>query len=539
MKSFFSLVLVFLMTVSVFSLFPLKPIEAQTVNTGDFDTSEIVVILKDGYTINDLRKKTRLNDINLTQSLPNSNLVIVKLTDSKLKELGVTKRNSIDKNQKGFNRSKYFELIQDLQSDPSVLIAEPNYVYYLPDQSTKEEFSEDTITHIQTDTASNKIVVAVVDTEINGNHPAISSRIYRKAGKVVGYDFVNNDKNPFNSGATHATAVAGIIAGITNTANGFKGGTCGDTCVIMPLAVCSQGICSSGHIFSAIEFAATNGARVVNMSFGGSSSGMSMGYLIGKYFKEKGIVFVAAAGNDGGTKKFYPAADMNVVSVGALVGNSYRAPFSNYGSWVDIGAPGMNVKTIGTGTSYTSQSGTSVAAPHVSGTIARFLYSQPAHIAYLVEKIILVDGHKDYANNVPSVGKGISNLSKMRNSTVLSDKMLYPTRQINAIHLRPYTFKWIVSENNNLQRYLFRITNKEKTNTLYAEYFQTGDGKLECSIDISTCILKLGLSYLDLPLTSMTRYNWEVIPVDENNQPTESARDLLQYQVWFKGINIQ
>ena len=131
----------------------------------------------------------------------------------------------------------------------------------------------------------------------------------------------------------------------------------------------------------AIDRAVTDGAKVINMSLGGADYSLSLNDAVQDAWNA-GVVIVAGAGNDGNTALFYPAALDNVVSVGAFDEDGARASFSNYGSWVDISAPGNTIMstypmaqcglstTPGDTGCYQWLSGTSMATPYVAGAAA-------------------------------------------------------------------------------------------------------------------------------------------------------------------------
>jgi thermitase len=128
-------------------------------------------------------------------------------------------------------------------------------------------------------------------------------------------------------------------------------------------------------IANGIRWAADNGAKVINMSLGGYSASSTVQDAV-NYAWGKGVVLVAAAGNDNTTSKLYPAAYDNVIAVAATDRNDRKASFSNYGDWVDIGAPGASILSTtpdhrsriwGRGVKYAYGSGTSMATPFVAG----------------------------------------------------------------------------------------------------------------------------------------------------------------------------
>ena len=205
-------------------------------------------------------------------------------------------------------------------------------------------------------TGDSSVVVAVVDSGVQSNHPDLGTL-------VAGYDFVNNDSDPSDDEG-HGTAVAGIIAAQGNNGIGIAG-VCWK-CQIMPVKVIgSDGSGTDSAVANGIIWAANNGADVINLSLGGPSYSRTLADAV-SYAQAKNVVVVAAAGNDGSDAPSYPAADSGVISVGAVDESDNRYGWSNYGSWVQVDAPGCTYSTD-LSSSYGSFCGTSAAAPFVSG----------------------------------------------------------------------------------------------------------------------------------------------------------------------------
>ena len=205
-------------------------------------------------------------------------------------------------------------------------------------------------------TGDSSVVVAVVDSGVQSNHPDLGTL-------VAGYDFVNNDSDPSDDEG-HGTAVAGVIAAQGNNGIGIAG-VCWK-CQIMPVKVIgSDGSGTDSAVANGIIWAANNGADVINLSLGGPSYSRTLADAV-SYAQAKNVVVVAAAGNDGRDAPSYPATDSGVISVGAVDESDNRYGWSNYGSWVQVDAPGCTYSTD-LSSSYGSFCGTSAAAPFVSG----------------------------------------------------------------------------------------------------------------------------------------------------------------------------
>ncbi len=248
---------------------------------------------------------------------------------------------------------------------PEVLFAEPNFIahaIHVPnDTSWASQYGPTKIRceqawDMQKGDAS--VVIAIVDTGIDKNHTDLAAKL------VAGYDFVSNDTDADDNNG-HGSHCAGIAAAITDNSLGIAG--VASNCSLMPIKVLSAaGSGSNSDIAAGINWAADHGAHVISMSLGGSSKSTTLESAV-NYAWGKGVVVVAAAGNNGNQTKFYPAAYGNCIAVAATDSNDARASFSTYGTWVDVAAPGVNVYSSYDGNTYATLSGTSMACPHVAG----------------------------------------------------------------------------------------------------------------------------------------------------------------------------
>jgi subtilisin family serine protease len=203
-------------------------------------------------------------------------------------------------------------------------------------------------------------VIAILDTGVRLDHPDLASNL------VPGYDFVNGDSTPADDHG-HGTLVAGAAAARGHNGTGVAGACW--TCGIMPVKVAgSSGSASYSAIASGLRWAADRGARVANISFAGPTASTTLTSAV-QYALSKNMLVVAAAGNAGTSTPQYPAAIAGVLSVGASNSVDQLYSYSNYGTWVDVSAPGSVWTTTYQG-SYTSAGGTSLAAPLVAGIAA-------------------------------------------------------------------------------------------------------------------------------------------------------------------------
>lgn len=243
------------------------------------------------------------------------------------------------------------------------------------------------------------VVVAIIDTGVAYENYGEYQLAPDFAGTAftAGYDFINNDSHP-NDDEGHGTHVAGTVAETTDNAIGAAG--LAYRCTLMPIKVLDgEGVGSSSALAEGVRWAADNGADVINMSLGfpsGSSGGSVVREAI-RYAYNKGIILVAAAGNEGNDAGYngginYPAAHPEVVAVGAIRYDKRTTNYSNYGSAITCVAPGgkVNLDQNGDGQSdgilqqtisrgnptnfrYYFYEGTSQASPHVAAAAAMFV----------------------------------------------------------------------------------------------------------------------------------------------------------------------
>jgi subtilisin family serine protease len=249
------------------------------------------------------------------------------------------------------------------------------------------------------------VTVAVIDTGVDYTHPDLAPNY---AG---GDDFVFLDGDPMDDHG-HGTHVAGTIAAALDNLTGDPATAEGVTGVapnarILAYKVCrADGTCDDFAIQQAIARAVTDGANVINLSLGESEYSQSLNDAVQDAWNA-GLVIVAGAGNDGTTTPFYPAAFDNVISVAAFDEDHLRPSFSNYGTWVDISAPGNAIlstypltecgssATPGDMGCYAFNTGTSMATPHVAGAAALIWSRNDVTSNGLVVEILLnsADGH--------------------------------------------------------------------------------------------------------------------------------------------------
>ena len=275
---------------------------------------------------------------------------------------------------------------------------------------------------------SKNIIVAVIDTGIDYNHPDLAFNVWRNpaakayletgvdkdgstvTGDIVGWDFVHNDNLPFDD-HMHGTHCSGTIGAVGNDGKGISG--VAQRVSIMGVKFLSaEGSGDTVTAIKAIEYAVSRGAKILSNSWGGKGDD---GYnnALEESIRQaelRGVLFVAAAGNDGtnnDSDPAFPAAfrGANMLTVAATNERDQMAFFSNYGvQSVHVGAPGSGIYSTTPNKGYTQLSGTSMAAPHVSGAAA-LVWAQFPNAGFAEIKRRLMT----YGDDIPSLnGKTIT-----------------------------------------------------------------------------------------------------------------------------------
>ncbi len=289
-------------------------------------------------------------------------------------------------------------------------------------------------------------IVAIIDTGVNQDHEELMYRLWTNSDEIpnngrdddnngyiddhTGYNFMNNTPDITDQNG-HGTGVASIIAANTDNGRGMAGINWNSKLMVLK-ALNSAGGGEYAVVAKALRYAADNGAQVINMSFGTYFDSTELSGAV-DYAINKGVVIVAAAGNNAQNQLLYPASYAKVISVGAVDSSGQRASFSNYGNNLDVMAPGLNVlmaNYIGNN-SYAYGSGTSFAAAHVTGLASLILSRNPALSPTQVENII--KSTTSNYGNVLEYGNGIVNAASALGSTQISDQI---TAQITASSAR-------------------------------------------------------------------------------------------------------
>jgi len=307
--------------------------------------------------------------------------------------------------------------IVNYRKDPDVLYAEPNYIVRTTNTPNDTRFGElwglyntgqsggtpgaDIHAPSAWDitTGSSSVVVAVIDTGVNYNHPDLSANMFRNSADCIpngidddgngrvddcfGIDTANNDSDPLDDNM-HGSHVAGTIGSIGNNEAGVVGINWNVS--LMPCKFLdASGSGSTAGAIACLEYVRAMKDRGVNViatnnSWGGGGFSQALFDAIQRH-QEAGILFIAAAGNgnfqgiglNNDQTPFYPCAYSlsNIICVAATSRSDDRAAFSNYGRrTVHIGAPGVEILSTALNSGYATLNGTSMATPHVTGTAA-------------------------------------------------------------------------------------------------------------------------------------------------------------------------
>lgn len=252
-------------------------------------------------------------------------------------------------------------------------------------------------------TGTEEIIIAVLDTGIDFEHPDIDDKVLPD-----GYDFVNNDPDPTDDHG-HGTHVAGIAAAETDNSEGIAGVAW--NCKILPIKILDDtGWGDVDWEIQGIIWAIEQGADVINLSLGGDMPSQAEREAIMDAY-ENDVVVVASAGNDGGAILYPAAYDDYVLAVAATINNDDRATFqntallpspweSNYGPEIDVAAPGYEIISLVptwypeliwgdfTLPPYGISSGTSMSAPHAAGLAALIRSIKPELTAEDIMNVI-------------------------------------------------------------------------------------------------------------------------------------------------------
>ncbi len=267
-------------------------------------------------------------------------------------------------------------------------------------------------------TGSSSVLVGIIDTGIDYQHPDLEQNIAVNSGEVrsngvdddgngrvddyYGYDFANDDGNPMDDDASdgHGTHCAGTV-GARGDNDGGIAGVNWRVGLVAVKVLDAQGNGFLSDIAAGIDYAVDRGAAVVSLSLGGPSDSATLENAITRA-KQQGVLVVVAAGNESENNDIVPSYPANspsdnVLSIAATNSSDALASFSNYGAdTVDIAAPGAAILSTFPGGTYVSESGTSMAAPFVAG-VAALMKSANTSLSYGKIRDLILSSADDVA----------------------------------------------------------------------------------------------------------------------------------------------
>lgn len=340
-KKLLKITSVMIMAFLILNCFPVSPVFSASAGA-----NRVILKLSAGKSIDRILTKYKAS---IDEYLPELDAYLVRLQDGSSRE----------------------DILYNMGKDTAIEYSQPNYEYSICFSSNDPDYSKQWgFPKVRADLAKDLlpekdyITVAVLDTGLYQAHPDLTGK------NVSGYNAISSSDST-NDDNGHGTHVSGIISAAANNGTGIAG--VASRSLIMPVkAADSSGIGCTINLSKGIVWAADHGARVINISMAGPNYDRLLQSAV-DYAYNKGVTVVAAAGNSNSSKPYYPAALNHVIAVSAIGKSVSKAPFSNYGNYVDLAAPGADVYSTTSDGKFGYMSGTSMASAYVAGAAAYLL----------------------------------------------------------------------------------------------------------------------------------------------------------------------
>lgn len=359
---------------------------------GNSASGKYIVKLKDGKTLKSVQSKISGNKTFSTLStvehsdelLDNTYVVEMDAKTASMSAKAQTKALQATVSQvEKLNEVEYVEPVQTYHALSSDVLS--SYQWSLKNLGKNEgtkgaDVQNDKLQSLLSTKKVKDTVIAVVDTGVDYTLADLKGHVDPSIGK----NFVDETTGPLDDNG-HGTHVAGIIAAEAN--NGYSIQGLDQHAKIMPVKVLTaDGAGDTETIARGIKYAASHGAKVINLSLGGSYSRTLEAAM--QYASSKGVAVIAASGNDGQMGISYPGRSRYAISVGATNDWDIVSDYSNFGEKLDLVAPGTNIPSLVPNGNVTYMSGTSMAAPHVAA-VAGLLRSVDSTLSVSDIKTIL------------------------------------------------------------------------------------------------------------------------------------------------------
>ncbi|MBI3924239.1 MAG: S8 family serine peptidase [Armatimonadetes bacterium] len=439
------------------------------------------------------------------------------------------------------------EAAEKLGSQPEVEWAEPNYRWSASEVTPNDAYygqlwglknvgqsiggitgtvGADTKTSFGWDVTqgSSNVVVAVIDTGVDYQHPDLAPNMWINSDEVAangldddgngvvddvhGFNAITGSGNPMDD-HYHGTHVAGTIAAVGNNGSGVIG-VAPKVRIMACKFLAADGYGYTDDAIECIQYAYSNGAQISNNSWGGGGYSLAMRDAI-RQAAGSNHLFVAAAGNanqNTDTYANYPSCydEPNVLAVGASTNKEAKASFSNYGSnTVDLFAPGYNILSTYPGNQYAYLSGTSMASPHAAGAAA-LLYSYYPSISYAEARTRLMTS-ADYKTgfNNKCASDGRLNVRGALLTTATPDFNAPSNLTVSALSSSQIQLTWTDNSSTETSFEIWRRLVSPTTSTSLAKVATTGTN---------------GTSWTDSGLYAGSKYEYKVRAKNASNKYT-------------------